>query len=358
MIQAVVRAGLATKGADIASAGTMDIGAVAGLYHDITGTTTVTGMGTVSAGIWKVLQFDGAVPLTYNASSMILPGNANITTAAGDHLLAVSLGSGNWVVPFYQKDTGLPVITDFPDSGFRIVGSSDSTKKLAFEVDGFTASNTRTITFPDADLTIPAVTAKGDLVAASASGTLARVAVSATDGDTLIADSTADSGLSYRTKISVGTTVATTSGTSVTIDAAVPSWVKRITLLFNGVSSSGTSNWLVQIGPSGGVETSSYVAASFLQSVAPSSVQVAVTNGFPVYSGSGNQTMTGEMRITTAGSSLWIESGTFLNNDASPEYTITSAGSKTITGTLARIVITTVNGTDTFDAGAITPVYE
>src|SRR5690606_31042937 len=58
MLQTVVRQDLAHKGQDIASAGTMDIGAVAGSYHDVTGTTTVTGLGTVSAGISKILQFD------------------------------------------------------------------------------------------------------------------------------------------------------------------------------------------------------------------------------------------------------------------------------------------------------------
>lgn len=108
-IQKVVRQDLAHKGADIASAGTTDLGAVAGSYHDITGTTTITAFGTVSAGISKDLQFDGAVTLTHNSTSLILPGGANITTAAGDHLRAMSLGSGNWVVTNYARATGAAV---------------------------------------------------------------------------------------------------------------------------------------------------------------------------------------------------------------------------------------------------------
>src|SRR4051812_46315972 len=62
-IQGVTRAWLASKGADIASATTTDIGAVEGMFHDITGTTTITGLGTVDAGIWKVLKFEGVLTL-------------------------------------------------------------------------------------------------------------------------------------------------------------------------------------------------------------------------------------------------------------------------------------------------------
>jgi len=112
-IQAVIRRDLAHKGADIASATTTDIGAVQGYMHDITGTTTITGLGTVSEGITKVLQFDGALTLTHNASSLILPGGANITTAAGDTATFISLGSGNWTCLHYTKKAGVAVIPTY-----------------------------------------------------------------------------------------------------------------------------------------------------------------------------------------------------------------------------------------------------
>lgn len=95
-IQATIRGDLAHKGSDIASATTTDLGAVQGLFHDITGTTTITGFGTVAAGVWKVLKFEGALTLTHNATSLILPGGANITTADGHIAIVVSEGSGNW----------------------------------------------------------------------------------------------------------------------------------------------------------------------------------------------------------------------------------------------------------------------
>jgi hypothetical protein len=95
-IQTVYRLDLASKGADIASAGTTDLGAVGGLMHDITGSTTVTSFGTVASGIWKIIKFEGALTLTHNATSLILPGGANITTADGDVAVFISEGSGNW----------------------------------------------------------------------------------------------------------------------------------------------------------------------------------------------------------------------------------------------------------------------
>jgi hypothetical protein len=100
-IQATVRAALAHKGSDLNSAATIDLGANTGFYHDIVGATgPITSFGTVSAGVWKILQFDSTPTITHNATSMILPGGASITMTAGTHLMAMSLGGGNWIVPW------------------------------------------------------------------------------------------------------------------------------------------------------------------------------------------------------------------------------------------------------------------
>jgi hypothetical protein len=92
-----------TKASDIASASTTAIGGSAGRIVDVTGTTSITSFGTVAAGIWRLVRFTGALTLTHNATSLILPGGVNIVTGAGDTLLAVSLGSGNWVVTDYTR---------------------------------------------------------------------------------------------------------------------------------------------------------------------------------------------------------------------------------------------------------------
>ncbi|TRD03795.1 hypothetical protein FJV76_14250 [Mesorhizobium sp. WSM4303] len=98
--------GLNTKGADIASAATTNLAAATGVYVNVTGTTTINSFGTVAAGALRELTFTGILTLTYNATSMILPGAANVTTAAGDTATFRSLGGGNWKCVSYLRANG------------------------------------------------------------------------------------------------------------------------------------------------------------------------------------------------------------------------------------------------------------
>lgn len=95
---------------DVASATTADIGAAASNYVRITGTTTITGLGTIGSGTRRHVVFGGALTLTHNATSLILPGGASITTAAGDTATFESEGSGNWRCISYQKADGTAVV--------------------------------------------------------------------------------------------------------------------------------------------------------------------------------------------------------------------------------------------------------
>lgn len=98
----------------LASASNIDIGAAAANTITITGTTAIVGLGTVTAGARRTLLFTGALVLTHNAASLILPGNANITTAAGDSADFVSLGSGNWRCIGFTRFSGDPVTPTNP----------------------------------------------------------------------------------------------------------------------------------------------------------------------------------------------------------------------------------------------------
>lgn len=99
---------------DIASAATTAIGGVASSAVNVTGTTTITSFGTIAAGVTRLVKFAGVLTLTHNGTSLILPGSANISTAAGDALLAVSEGSGNWRVTGYWRASGRSVMSGEP----------------------------------------------------------------------------------------------------------------------------------------------------------------------------------------------------------------------------------------------------
>lgn len=96
-----------TKGADIASANALTLGD--GNYFDITGTTDITSIGTKGVGTVVKLHFDAALTLTHHATDLILPGGANITTAAGDEAEFVEYATGDWRCLNYQRATGMPV---------------------------------------------------------------------------------------------------------------------------------------------------------------------------------------------------------------------------------------------------------
>lgn len=108
MIQSVVRYTMASD--TIASATTTDLGTKESQYLTVSGTTTITSLGTISAGIAKYVTFSGALLLTHNATSLILPTAANITTVAGDTARFLSLGSGNWKCLSYNRANGLTVL--------------------------------------------------------------------------------------------------------------------------------------------------------------------------------------------------------------------------------------------------------
>lgn len=90
----------------IASAATVNLAASTSNTINISGTTTITSLGTMTSGATRRLVFQGVLTLTHNATNLILPTGANITTTAGDTAEFVSLGSGNWRCTAYQRANG------------------------------------------------------------------------------------------------------------------------------------------------------------------------------------------------------------------------------------------------------------
>jgi hypothetical protein len=114
-----------SKSADIASATTTDLATMTAPFGHVTGTTTITGLGTVQAGAERMLVFDGVLLLTHNGTSLILPTGANITTAAGDSAIFRSEGAGNWRCVVYQRKSGA-ALAGGAGSG-DVVGPASST---------------------------------------------------------------------------------------------------------------------------------------------------------------------------------------------------------------------------------------
>lgn len=109
------------EGSNIASANSIDLGAATGFVLYITGTTTINSMGTATAGILRFVVFTGALSLTHNAVSLILPTGASITTAAGDSAIFRSLGSGNWKCVGFLRATGKALSVTATDIGLGSV---------------------------------------------------------------------------------------------------------------------------------------------------------------------------------------------------------------------------------------------
>jgi ABC-type uncharacterized transport system permease subunit len=154
-----------------------------------------------------------------------------------------------------------------------------------------------------------------------------------------------------------GDTVKTATGTSVDF-TSIPSWVKRVTVMFSGVSTNGTSIPLVQLGDSGGIETTGYLGTSTIFRDATAVAGANYTTGFGIGILSAAYVMHGSMVLSLIDSSTntWASSSNFANSNTA--VMTVGAGSKPLSATLDRIRITMVNGTDTFDAGSINILYE
>lgn len=150
-------------------------------------------------------------------------------------------------------------------------------------------------------------------------------------------------------------TVVNAAGTSVDF-TGIPSWVKRITIMLNGVSTNGTSAPLLRVGTSSGIVSTGYTSDTVTVtgtgvsgSNTPIGVSLVSIGHTPSY------LYNGDIVLELLSSNTWVITG-ILNI-----YTVavcTCASKITLGANLDRLRITTVNGTDTFDAGSINIMYE
>lgn len=154
--------------------------------------------------------------------------------------------------------------------------------------------------------------------------------------------------------ITSGTAVASTSGTSIDF-TGIPAWAKRITVIFYGVSGSGSSNLLIQLGTGA---TPTYTTSGYLSTstVAAGTVStVSSTAGFIVWQNTLTFLLSGTMSLTNITSNTWVSNTT---GKLSSSETVFAGGDVALGAALTAVRITRVNGTDTFDAGSINILYE
>jgi hypothetical protein len=185
-------------------------------------------------------------------------------------------------------------------------------------------------------------------------------------GDTsgsITLDSPAVAGSTTQSLVAVsGTLAPIVSGTTITLTnqtapdfTGIPSWVKRITVMFNGVGVSSTGNLLVQLGDSGGYETTGY-ASSMTYVVNATAATSNTSTGF--LAGNGGASVyrySGALTLTTLGSNVWVGACNFNDNVSTRAFF--GSGSKTLSDTLTSLRLF-VDGTQQFNAGTVNILYE
>jgi len=157
--------------------------------------------------------------------------------------------------------------------------------------------------------------------------------------------------------VSASQTVSSTTITVVGLDfLSIPSYVKRITVMFRGVSTSSTSDILIRLGTSSGVTTTGYATYGLRTGATSVTSGANSTVGFASVATAAVYTLSGSVIFSALGGDIWTGFGILADSAGGNGFIIT--GGISLAATLDRVRITTVNGTDTFDAGSINIMYE
>jgi hypothetical protein len=145
----------------------------------------------------------------------------------------------------------------------------------------------------------------------------------------------------------------TTSGTSIDF-TGIPSWAKRVTVMFNGVSTSGTSFLITRLG-AGSVQTTGYITSLWAVQNGAANAVAGSTSEFTLPGATAAELRYGTLQFSLLSGNTWIGTGNIITSGG---FVSMLGGNVVLTGTLDRVRITTVNGTDTFDGGSINIMYE
>lgn len=340
-----------------------DPGSINSLLSNVTGTNAIAATATPTITSYSTGATYSFVAANANTSAVTISIDGltakSITKAGSIALVAGDIQAGGMVhVQYdgtrfqllnnvvYGGSVTNATITGGTVSGATITGGTVSslTTDLAI-ADGGTGASTALAAF--------------DALKQAATATYVGAVELATDAEVIAGTDTtrAVTPASFRAgNIVSGTAVASTSGTSIDF-TGIPSWAKRVTVLLNAVSTGGTSQLRLRAGTASGVETTGY-DGYFNAGPNAGYYSVNVTDGFPLNTSStavATYTYSGAITLVNISGNSWIAVG----GNAPSGYLLGSiGGTKTLSGTLDRIRVTTVGGTDTFDAGTVNIMWE
>jgi len=287
-----------------------------------------------------------------DATTTILTTNAAVTIGQGGTGQTTASAAFDALAPSQATNSGKYLTTNGTTTSWASVSSSGTVTSVAATVPSFlsisgspiTTSGTLAISYSGTALPV----ANGGTGVTTSTGSGANVlGTSPTLTSPAFAGTPTGVGV-----LSSGTAVASTSGTAIDF-TSIPSWVKRVTVMFNGVSITGGANFLIQIG-AGSITSTGYVSSTGIVRGSTGLYQSS-TAGFIAYNGSSTYTHSGHFTITNVSSNIWVCSHVYGDSGAD---IMVGGGNISLGGTLDRVRITTTNGTDTFDAGSINILYE
>ena len=384
-----IYAGLITTQTELTTVGTADqlliaVGGVSDTGAPRRATVQNLFDDALSVGTYTGLNLSGALTYGTATGNRTVSTSATITTGTIPNLTAGTTTSTAATITNGTITSGtittalIPTLTAGTTTGTAGIFTSGTVATLNSTTGTIATLNSTTGTITNLSTTLA-----GDFTISQGTGTLGTTAVTAgsygsvsaipfitvdakgriTSATTGTFSTTPADGSITPAKLSqpftLATAVASTSGTAIDF-TGIPSWAKRVTVMLNGVSVSGTSLIEVRIGTTSGIEATGYKSASGWGG--GGGAYGVSTTGFIPYgatiAASAANLLHGSMIISTLGSNRWVEQCGFYQEGGS-DIQSSGGGSKTLTGgVLDRVRITTVGGTDTFDAGSVNIMYE